>query len=81
MDWIKANMPVDRNRQLAIAASVVAVILALVLGIFIWQQGARTAEALAGTYEENFQNTTNPTLRLGALAELKEKMKKAEDDK
>jgi tetratricopeptide (TPR) repeat protein len=68
--WIKANMPADRNRQFAWAASIVAVVLAIILGIFIWQQGARTIEAQAHTYEEDFKRTTNPTLRLGALSGL-----------
>lgn len=64
--WIKANTPVDWNRWIAVAA----VLIALVLGFYVWQQGQQTTETLAQTYTENFNNTTNPVLRLGALANL-----------
>jgi tetratricopeptide (TPR) repeat protein len=66
LDWIKANTPIDWNRWIAVAA----VLVALVLGFFIWQQGQQTNEALAQTYTENFNSTANPVLRLGALANL-----------
>jgi tetratricopeptide (TPR) repeat protein len=66
LDWIKANTPLDWNRWIAVAA----VVIALVLGFYIWQQGQQTTDALAQTYTDNFNNTTNSVLRLGALANL-----------
>lgn len=66
LNWIKANTPVDWNRWIAVAA----VVVALVLGFYVWQQGQQTTETLAQTYTENFSNTANPVLRLGALANL-----------
>ena len=42
LDWIKANTPIDWNRWIAVAA----VVMALVLGFYIWQQGQQTNETL-----------------------------------
>jgi tetratricopeptide (TPR) repeat protein len=66
LNWIKTNTPVDWTRWIAVAA----VLVALVLGFYIWQQSQQTTETLAQTYTENFNTTTNPVLRLGALANL-----------
>ncbi len=69
-EWIKSNMPVDRTRQIAVIATAAAILLAIALGFFIWWQGQRAAEALAETHVNTITNTTNPTLRLGAFANL-----------
>ncbi|MBN1993263.1 MAG: AAA-like domain-containing protein [Anaerolineae bacterium] len=68
--WIKASMPVDWTRRIAIAAVLLVVILVSAFGFYIWQQEQRANEILANTYEEDFTNTTNPTLRLDNLANL-----------
>jgi tetratricopeptide (TPR) repeat protein len=66
LEWIKANIVVDWTRRLAIITTLVALVLTLTLGGYVWWQ----AEAPARAYEANFTNTTNPTLRLNALANL-----------
>ncbi|MFW9804982.1 MAG: AAA-like domain-containing protein, partial [Candidatus Thorarchaeota archaeon] len=70
LDWIKENTPVDWTQRIAIISTVLMLFLAVIIGIYVYQRGQRTAEALAQTYETNFKNTTNPTLRLDNLAKI-----------
>lgn len=69
-EWIKATRPADRWRQAAIGAAVIAVI-AIILGFyFLRQTQQQPDEVLAQSYVSNFNQTTNPTLRLDNLANI-----------
>ena len=68
-DWIKENSPTNRWRVAAIFAVVIA-ILVLLNGYFFIQQTHQSDEVLAQSYITNFEDTTNPTLRLDNLANL-----------
>lgn len=68
--WIRQNMQVDWSRRIATAAVLVIFLLLSGFYYFYVRTGEQTNEALAQTYEQNFQETTNPTLRLGSLANL-----------
>ena len=70
LDWIAANTPVDWTRRIAIGATVVALLLATVLGFVAWQQSQQTDEVRAQTFEEGFRNALISTQRLDNLANL-----------
>ncbi len=70
LDWIKDHTPVDWTRRIAVALTVALVLVVALLGFYTWQQGQRTNEVLAQSYEQGFVNTANPTLRLDNLANL-----------
>ncbi len=67
--WLSENTPTDW-RRIAYAALAAMVILAAVVGYFIWRPDEDTTAAVAAQIEENFQSTNDPILRLGDLAEL-----------
>jgi tetratricopeptide (TPR) repeat protein len=69
LTWIKENLPFHLEYLEQIIATTM-LILILLLGLFAWQQGQQSDEVLAQAYEANFNNTTNPTLRLDNLANL-----------
>lgn len=70
LNWIKANTPVNWTRRYAIIATVIIVFLILASGFILWQQQQLATEVLAQTSEDDFNNTTNPILRLDALNKL-----------
>lgn len=67
--WLSENTPTDW-RRIAYAALAAIVVLAAIVGYFIWRPEEDTTAALAAQIEENFNSTTDPILRLGNLADL-----------
>ena len=71
LEWIKANLPFYLEHLERITVAVVIAVLVFVTGFIIWQGSQQQSdEVLAQAYEENFNTTTNPTLRLDNLANL-----------
>ncbi len=68
MAWIKANMPVDWTKRVAIALALLVIPLGLFV-FFYWQQQQALADR-AQTYVDNFRSTTSADVRLTSLASL-----------
>lgn len=70
LEWIKANLPTDVTRRIAIGATLVTLILISLLGYSLYRQTQTTNVALAQSYITAFEDTTDSTLRLDSLAKL-----------
>jgi tetratricopeptide (TPR) repeat protein len=67
--WIKANMPVNWTRRIAVVAVLLFLVLAGFAGFyFLQRQQPRTSEAQ--TYIDTFRNASEPRERLTSLAGL-----------
>jgi tetratricopeptide (TPR) repeat protein len=70
LDWIKANMPVDWTRRLAVVSTLLVLLLVGVIGISIHRQGQQTTEAQAQTLIDNFRDVPSADVRLTSMAGL-----------
>jgi len=70
LDWIKANMPGDWTRRIAVISTLLVVLLAVIAGVSLYRQGQQTTEARAQAFIDSFQSTTSPEVRINSLAGL-----------
>jgi tetratricopeptide (TPR) repeat protein len=70
LDWIKANMPVDWTRRIAIISTLLVLLLVGVISLSIHQQGQQTAAARARAFVDSFRSTTSAEVRITSLAGL-----------
>ncbi|MEM7033480.1 MAG: AAA-like domain-containing protein [Chloroflexota bacterium] len=70
LDWVKAHLPVDLSLRIAIISTAVTLFLIFALVLSTWRQSQNTTEVLAQTHISNFNDTTDPILRLDSLAKL-----------
>ncbi|MEW5958464.1 MAG: AAA-like domain-containing protein [Chloroflexota bacterium] len=66
-NWIEANTPVDWTRRVAIASSLLVIVLIGVIGLALYW---RSQQDLAQEYTTQFRATTNPDERIKSLAGL-----------
>ncbi len=71
-EWIKANIPTDWRFRIAVTAVVIAIIVIIGSGVYVWQarqEANQLTEALAQTCISNFQaDSSSPEERLRSLA-------------
>ncbi|UCD98325.1 MAG: AAA-like domain-containing protein [Chloroflexota bacterium] len=67
-DWLHKSLPQTRTRQVAVLASLLAILALIVAGYAIYRQ--RIQPAL--TYAEQFQTSNSPDVKLTSLARLLE---------
>jgi tetratricopeptide (TPR) repeat protein len=70
LEWIKENTPVDWTRRIAIASTVIALLLVGFWGYFILSRPQSSIEARAQTFMDTFQGTTSADVRVTNLAGL-----------
>lgn len=66
--WVGKNLPPSRQRQLAVLASLLAVLAFIVAGYALYQRQIQPSL----TYAEQFQTSNSPDVRLTSLARLLE---------
>jgi Tol biopolymer transport system component len=67
-DWVQKNLPQTRTRQVAILASLLAILAFVIAGYALYRQQIQPSQ----TYAEQFQNSLSPDVRLTSLARLLE---------
>ena len=70
LDWIKASTPVDWTRNVAVVSTLLAIVMAVGIGVFIYRQGQQTVDARAQAYIDGFRSTTSADVRVTSLAGL-----------
>jgi tetratricopeptide (TPR) repeat protein len=70
LDWIQANTPVDWTRRIAVATTIIALLLVGVLGYLTLSRPQQSDEARAQAFIETFQGTTSADVRVASLAGL-----------
>lgn len=68
--WIKASMPADWTRRVAIIATLGVLLLLSAFVYYLQQQEQRATETLAQQVITTFENNPNPNLRLNSLNDL-----------
>jgi tetratricopeptide (TPR) repeat protein len=68
--WIKANMPVNWTRRIAVISTLLVFVLAAVAVFLFYYQGERAIAAQAQVAMDNFRQIPSPDVRLTSLAEL-----------
>ncbi|MEO7840717.1 MAG: SUMF1/EgtB/PvdO family nonheme iron enzyme [Anaerolineales bacterium] len=69
-NWVQESMPVSTTQRLAVVTSIIAVLAIAVAGYSYYQQQNQTAEILAGTYTDNFNNSNSQEVKISSLAGL-----------
>jgi len=64
--WVKANLPPERYRRLAVGAVAAAAVAVAVLILFVLNQGNIQAQQLV----DQFNTTSSPEVRISSLAQL-----------
>lgn len=67
-DWVRRNLPQTRTRQIALLASLLAVVAFMVAGYAIYQRQIQPSL----TYVEQFQTSNSPDVKITSLARLLE---------
>jgi photosystem II stability/assembly factor-like uncharacterized protein/tetratricopeptide (TPR) repeat protein len=67
--WIRANLPVDWARRIAVVSVALVLLLAGMLGLVIYRQGQQTLVVQAQTHIDNF-SIQDPEVRITSLAGL-----------
>jgi Tol biopolymer transport system component len=67
-DWVQKNLPQSRTRQIAILASLLAILAFLIAGYALYRQQIQPSL----TFAEQFQTSNSPDVKLTSLARLLE---------
>lgn len=69
-NWVKESMPVSTTQRLVVVTSIIAVLAVAFAGYSYYQQQNQTAEILAETYTNNFNNSNSQEVKITGLAGL-----------
>lgn len=67
-DWVKKSLPQSRTRQVALVASLLAIVAFMIAGYALYQRQMQPSL----TYVEQFQTSNSPDVKLTSLARLLE---------
>jgi hypothetical protein len=76
--WIKENTPIPWTQWVTVGAVIVSILAVIFTVVFLRGQERQALETKVKTFTEGFQGSTDPDIRLNALAGLCQLDKKAE---